>query len=348
MTRRRAPPSGSFGSTAEVLSLLQKAERVGADASEILSRAQVPYALSDLAADRPPQIARKHLVAIYRECIVSIGRHSSRLDRKPQMHPDEFRLMCHCVITARTLRAVIERQSMFFRTRDERISTISLEVGADRATVAVDTLRRRKSFAAFLSDLAGMSMFCRLYAWLIGLGEHPFRVGLAHGRHFAKEAITEFFAGSLTFDEPVNSISFAPHLLSMPVIRTPEELEQLLLEFPFDFISARPAALRLSDRLRNIYDVAIARGESLPGIAALAEQTGLSLSTLRRKLMAEGSSIRALKDAARHDAAVEMLRHGRRKIDEVAFQLGFRDTDCFRASFRRWTGSTPSSVRTQT
>ncbi|MCV5738517.1 AraC family transcriptional regulator, partial [Escherichia coli] len=75
--------------------------------------------------------------------IVTIGWHSSRLDRKPQMHPDEFRLMCHCVITCRTLEQVIERQAAFFRTRLEKISTIGLERGEGTAHILVDTLRRR-------------------------------------------------------------------------------------------------------------------------------------------------------------------------------------------------------------
>lgn len=100
---------------ADVLNLLQKISRIGGEPADILVNAGAPFTMKDLETGHVAQVERRHLVAIYRECIVTIGWHSSRLDRKPQMHPDEFRLMCHCVITSRTFRQVVERQSMFFR-----------------------------------------------------------------------------------------------------------------------------------------------------------------------------------------------------------------------------------------
>jgi len=332
-------------SALDVLALLQKIARIGGEPADILGKAGVPYGLSDLERGRVARVERRHLVAIYRECILTIGWHSSRLDRKPQMHPDEFRLMCHCIITSRTLAQVVERQAMFFGTRHERLSTISLEVGEGTAHVLVDTLRRRKSFSAFLSDLAGMSMFCRLYGWLLGVGEHVFRVGLAYGESYADEAVSDFFAGELTFDCPVNRISFPVHLLDMPIVRTPEELEQLLVDFPFDFLAAAPDALPLPDRIRTLYAMALSREGRLPSLERLAALTGHSPTTLRRRLDEEGTSVRSLREQAQKGVAVEALGVRGRSVDDVASRAGFRDSDSFRAAFLRWTGESPSRFR---
>jgi len=329
----------------DLLGLLQKISRIGGEPSEILEKAGAPCSLADLEAGRATRVERRHLVAIYRECIVTIGWHSSRLDRKPQMHPDEFRLMCHCVATSRTLARVIDRQAMFFRTRHERLSTISLEVGEGSGHVLVDTLRRRKSFSSFLSDLAGMSVFCRLYGWLLGTGEHVFRVGLAYGEGYANEAVSDLFAGQLEFGCPVNRISFPVHMLDMPVVRTPDELEALLVDFPFDFLAAEPDTLALPDRIRTLYAIALSREGRLPGLDRLARLTGQSGSTLRRRLADEGISVRALREQAQKGVAIEALKSGRCSIDDVALRAGFRDGDSFRAAFRRWTGVSPSRFR---
>lgn len=340
-------PNVAPASANDVLNLLQKISRIGGEPADILGKAGVPYSLPDLESGRVTMVEHRHLVAIYRECIVTIGWHSSRLDRKPQMHPDEFRLMCYCVITSRSFGQMIERQAMFFRTRHERVSTVTLQVEGGTAHILVDTLRRRKDFSAFLSDLAGMSMFCRLYGWLLGMGEHIFRVGLAHGSAYANEAVSDFFAGELSFDRPVNRISFPAYLLDMPVVRTPEELDALLIDFPFDFLSAAPDTIALPDRVRTLYLIGLSRDGRIATLAELARLTGHSISTLRRRLAEEGASIRQLKEEARKNLAIEALKNSRRSIDEIALRTGFRDTNSFRIAFARWTGSPPSAFRGQ-
>jgi AraC-like DNA-binding protein len=329
----------------DVLNLLHKATRVGADPNDILRKAGAPFSLADLEAGRVPAVGRKHMTAIYRECVVTIGWHSSRLDNKPQMHPDEFRLMCHCLITARTLGQALERQAMFYRTRGDRLSALSLAVDRGVATLSVDTLRRRKSFGAFLSDLAGMSIFARFYAWLIGMGGHVFHVGLAYGPPFTDEPVADFFVGELTFGHPVNTISFPERLLAMPVVRTPDELEALLQEFPFDFMAEKPAGLTVSDRVRSLYSLTLMRDGRLPPLDELAALCGLSGGTLRRRLQEADVSIRSLKDEARREVALALMARGRETVDDVAARVGFRDADTFRAAFRRWTGLTPSAFR---
>lgn len=329
----------------EVLTLLQKAERVGGDPATILARAGVPCTLAALEGGEVRSIARSYMLSIYRECIVAIGWHSSRLDNKPQMHPDEFRLLCHCVITCRTLAEVIERQLMFFRTRGERLSAIALHTGQGTAMVTVDTFRKRKSFGGFLSDLAGLSAFSRLYAWLTGMGTHLFRAGLAYGPPFTEEPVADFFAGVLSFNHQINNISFPEWLLRMPVVRTPAELEALLREFPFDMMTARPVELKVSDRIRNIYSLALMRDGALPPLSRLAAAAGFGVSTLRRHLAQEGASIRDLKDEARRDVALELARQRHLRAGDVAAKSGFRDIDGFRAAFRRWTGASLSRYR---
>jgi len=329
----------------DVLTLLDKVRRVGGDPAEILIKAKTSHSWADFTSGRVRAVSREQMAAIYRECIVTIGWYSSRLDNKPQMHPDEFRLLCYCVITAPTFREVIDRLIMFYRTRSDRLSVVSLSVKDAAAKLGIDTLRRRKSYGAFLSDLAGMSIFTRLFAWLIGVGRHWFQVGLAYDQPFADEPVHDLFTGDLTFGKSVNVIVFPERFLESPVVRTPAELDLLLQEFPFDFMAIRPTEPTLSDRLRSLYARSVARGDGLPALAQLAPLCGVAASTLRRRLEQENTSIRELKDAARRDVALELMSRGHDTIEAIAAKTGFRHTDGFRSAFRRWTGQSPRDYR---
>jgi len=328
----------------EVVQLLRRAERAGADPLEILRRARVSHTLADLSGERPALIAQRHLVAIYRECVIGVGWHSSRQAGRAPMHPHEFRLMCHCVITSPTLREVMERQKVFFETRIERITAFRLIEHGDIAKLEVDTLRR-SSFGSFLSDLVGLAAFSRLYAWLLGIGEEAFSVELAHSARHAKDALNEITSGGIRFGQPANQIVFGANLLDRPLMRSPGELEHLLIDFPFDFLSRRLAAMSLRDRVHSLYVHNLNRGKPLPSLAMIADEVGQSVSTVRRSLAQEGASVRALRDEARRDVALSLLRHDAPKVEDLAQRLGFRDVDSFRAAFRRWTGMTPSQIR---
>ncbi|PVX30847.1 AraC family transcriptional regulator [Sphingomonas pokkalii] len=75
--------------------------------------------------------------------------------------------------------------------------------------------------------------------------------------------------------------------------------------------------------------------------ASLAAEFGLSERSFRRRLMEEGTSFRALLQAARQARACAMLRASDMPIAEAAQQLGYSDTATFSRAFKDWTGMSP-------
>jgi len=69
------------------------------------------------------------------------------------------------------------------------------------------------------------------------------------------------------------------------------------------------------------------------------------VSTLRRQLASEGTSVRAIRDEVLRDAAVSALAHGDLPMAAIARHLGFSEASAFTRAFRRWTGSAPSDYR---
>ena len=81
-----------------------------------------------------------------------------------------------------------------------------------------------------------------------------------------------------------------------------------------------------------------------PDLPALAQLLGVSARTVKRRLQQEGSSFRALAQAARYERAQALLAAGGLSLGEVAAELGFADGAAFSQAYKRWSGAAPSSA----
>jgi len=96
-------------------------------------------------------------------------------------------------------------------------------------------------------------------------------------------------------------------------------------------------------------DVRVLITQQLPAgapMGAVAAELGLTERSLRRRLVAEGTSYQALLDEVRSAIARSLL--GARAtipVADVAARLGYADAAAFSHAFRRWTGTTPASYR---
>lgn len=82
------------------------------------------------------------------------------------------------------------------------------------------------------------------------------------------------------------------------------------------------------------------------GIERLARDLGYSRQTLYRRLKAEGITYEQLLDGLRRRLALRFMREGQ-SVKEAAYRLGFSDPAAFSRAFKRWTGSSPSEMRTR-
>ena len=82
-----------------------------------------------------------------------------------------------------------------------------------------------------------------------------------------------------------------------------------------------------------------------PTAATVAEQMYMSESTLQRRLAKEGSRFQQLLDQVRYRLALEYLQGTDLPASEIAALLGFNNSANFRRSFKRWSGTTPASIR---
>ena len=80
-------------------------------------------------------------------------------------------------------------------------------------------------------------------------------------------------------------------------------------------------------------------------IDRIARELGLSRQTLYRRLKAEGVTFEEIVDRLRHRLALRFVREQGMSVKESAWRLGFSDPAAFSRAFKRWTGSSPSTMQ---
>ncbi|MEM9159860.1 MAG: AraC family transcriptional regulator, partial [Verrucomicrobiota bacterium] len=60
---------------------------------------------------------------------------------------------------------------------------------------------------------------------------------------------------------------------------------------------------------------------------------------------AEGTTFQALLDDTRKELATRYLSDSGMANQEIAYLIGYKDSNAFQRAFRRWTGMTPQDMR---
>ena len=121
--------------------------------------------------------------------------------------------------------------------------------------------------------------------------------------------------------------------------RVRELLEALRLG---GFVPDTPAATGITERARLL----LARAPAQPWRAEdIATALAMSPATLRRRLAAEGSSFRAVREEVRLAHALSLVQGGRQPLKWVAMACGYQSPSRFSARFRERFGTRPSELR---
>lgn len=82
-----------------------------------------------------------------------------------------------------------------------------------------------------------------------------------------------------------------------------------------------------------------------PGVERVARAMGLGARTLQRRLKEAGTSYQEQLDHVRHLTARQMLERTDLEQGEIAFYLGFEESNSFARAFRTWEGMSPTQWR---
>ena len=83
----------------------------------------------------------------------------------------------------------------------------------------------------------------------------------------------------------------------------------------------------------------------MPELNAVATALDVHPQTLRRRLAAEGTTFKDIKNQVRRDTALHFLGKQGLSIEEISHRAGFSESSAFIRAFKAWTGVTPYTYR---
>jgi len=187
---------------------------------------------------------------------------------------------------------------------------------------------------------AVLGLVCATLAQLTQDRVRPSEVCFSYPQPMEVEEYRRIFGRLPLFGQADNSLSIDRKDRALPIFLANPDLMNTLESYAQRAVDGLHAKDIWTHSTFESIGEFISKGEK-PRLREIARAQGISPRHLHNKLLEEGSSYRAILDAARKRIAADSLRRGKMTICEIAFMLGFSEQSSFTHAFKRWTGMTP-------
>jgi AraC-like DNA-binding protein len=177
---------------------------------------------------------------------------------------------------------------------------------------------------------------------MCGARWRPAAVTFSHARPSDIKPYNRFFKAPLEFDADTTELRFEKTWLDRPLPGSDAALYALLLRT----LSTESAQFSdLAEQVRVALRTMIPTGRATE--QSIAAVLGIPSRTLRRQLVAKGTSFRNLARETRYEIARQLLTDTGMAITDIAGVLEYADASAFTRAFRRWTNLSPAAWRAQ-
>lgn len=316
--------------------LLDFAAGAGVPRSLLLSDAGLAEGAAAAVSYR--QLCAAYEAAAHRTGDVDLGLHVGERTRATM-----YGLLGYAALSSRTLREGLERLARLHAVWSEAVGfellvsngAAHLAYRADEAVPAQDRRQETEQMLAalltFLREATNRDLV-------------PREVRLPHQRPGGLSEHRRIFGCPLVFGSPLPEIVLPESFLDLPFGSADAALGALVEQEATKALPGTVGDRPLAEAAEAWLQAMLQRG-SVPTLLAAATHLRLGPRTLQRRLKEEGTSWRALVNAAKLAAAKELLDQTRESLARVAFRSGYAQVSAFHRAFRRGEGLTPADYR---
>ncbi|MFN3714978.1 MAG: AraC family transcriptional regulator [Alcanivoracaceae bacterium] len=157
------------------------------------------------------------------------------------------------------------------------------------------------------------------------------------------EDYRRIFGCEVRFNQPYSAVVSHPDMLQHRLRQPDPQLHSTLEAHAARKLQALGIETTLAQKVRN--RILSSLNERLPRKEQVAEDLGINVRTLHRRLQEEHTSWQDILDDLRQELSRSYLRDTPLTQMEIAERLGYSDIRSFQRSFKRHNGSTPGEYR---
>jgi AraC-like DNA-binding protein len=252
-------------------------------------------------------------------------------------------MLTYAVLNAPTVGTALRNFERYARSHF-RGPRIALTIDGDEARLALlvdvpDGVPRRQH--AETAAVVGLAIMRRLTGnsdW------HPRRVLFAHDPPRDVSEHDRILGAPSQFRQPVHmALVFDAADLGRPVPEADRRLLPIIERHLDELLARSDPDSTWVDEVRTAIASSICDGR--PKIGTIARRFGLSTRTFQRRLDEHRVVFKDLVEGVRRDLSLRYVGDGRTPLTDVAFLVGYSELSAFGRAFRRWTGSSPLTMR---
>ncbi len=250
-------------------------------------------------------------------------------------------MMCHAVIGSETLGQALHRYCRFFQLFEFGMRP-HLDICGDSAHIKALPFDQNSISPGYSGEIILFNSH-RFASWLVQESlpiqsvhiNGPPTAGFSDYRHM-------FLAYPVHFEQVDSRLTISTSLLEKRITQNEQSLRHFLRHPALIMLTQSYAQNSWTAKVRSLIRRKL---EEMPELSEVAALLDVHPQTLRRRLSAEGTNFKEIKNQLRRDTALHFLGKQGLSIEEIAHRAGFSESSAFIRAFKGWTGVTPYAYR---
>ena len=189
------------------------------------------------------------------------------------------------------------------------------------------------------------------FAFILELGRRncqqaisPLRVNLKRSANNC-DYLTDYYQCPVSFSASSNALVFTQQSLDLPFSGYNQALAAMIIPQLEQQLTNTAQAASYTQQVMWVVEQFLSGGS--PKIGLVAEQLGVSVRTLQRRITQEGHSYQQLLNQVRIQRAKSYLANPTMRLSQIAVLVGYDDQNSFYRAFKQLEGLTPTDWRNQ-